>query len=729
MKTIYLPLAIATVITLFSGCSHSPVGVPGKEIILPAESGKSLPAGGFTALNGNWAAETTEVFVQKTEKSVIFEFVCYGNPEQLRWSEKKKDDDMTLFGGEHVELFLAPQGMKNGAKHYHIALNPSGSIYHAIKHDTTWNPEVICKTEIKKDHWRAVIEVPISLMEADGKTESLWNVNFCRTISKKGSSPEHTSWTGATNYHYIPTMGQLHFSGKEPSDHLRIFRCRTTEQQTLDLEFVKTGKTHAYLQIFDDGKLIDSKKITSDKEHRITINLSKGFVPLKDTKDISIYLLGPYRIPIQKFSGNVKFYQTPFLQLDRMEYSKESELICSAAVFPGKIIIKNDQEIFREINAVSQKTNVSLKDLEPGRYVLEYHTEGNWSSRVFFIAPETPQAVPELPENGKLSVKGNDLLLDGKPFFLLGISGTPKTFYPQQPDFTLNYGKGGRKNALPHRGFPGKRLVRKPVTGYAFHKNWENLVANYLQGLKKQKKLTWNLLCYEATLPVLTYDSAGDLQVAPNGCEFYREIYKMAKKELPEAVFSIHVDNILEAEEYVESCDVLEYACWNSSYHQSNMIRNFGTDFDHVRELAGEKPLIPWLGGTIPAPENRTAEEIRAGIYYTILKGGTGNIIHMGHGGMPEQRTRFWSMLSMLSREVESFYQDFKTWKEVELPLPENLIGKTVKGPNGEYLTVILNTTPAEIRGNIKLPGTGSAMMTFTPFEPRVIRFTPKPAK
>ena len=364
--------------------------------------------------------------------------------------------------------------------------------------------------------------------------------------------------------------------------------------------------------------------------------------------------------------------------------------------------------------------------MEPGRYVLEYSWEKNRTSRVFFIAPEKTVETPELPQKGKLAVNGKNLKFDGKPFYLLGISGGSETHFPVPPGFTLNYGKGFRKNALPYRGIPGRRYVRKPASGYAYFKNWESMVTNHFEKLKKEDKSSWNLLCYEASLSVLHTKPDGSLEVDPEGHLIYKKIYGMAKKIAPGSVFSIQVDNLDLLKNYTDCSDILEYAGWNSSYHRVNMIENFGKDFDFVRNLAPEKPLVVWLGGSIPNAKCRTAEEIRAGVYYTILKGGAGNIIHMGHGGIPKERTRFWSMLSMLQREVDSFFPELKTWKEINLKLPENIIGKAVAGPAGESLIVLLNLTDSELVKEIELPGIGKKTLTFTPFEPMVFRAKPQ---
>ena len=726
MKKFCFSLMTAAISLMSAGCFfyHEPVGVPGKEVILPAKAGKkSFPVGGFIAIGDRWASEQTEVFAERIDDKIKFEIVCYGKTSDLEWSDKKPDDDMTLFGGEHVELLIAPFGLNEDGIYYHFALNPAGSVYHAKRHDTEWNLDNVCKTEILEDRWVATFEIPVMAMTLDktGKTGNMWNVNFCRTIKKKGKEAEHTSWTGSSNFHDITTMGQLHFNKAPLADQLRIFQCKADAFGQLELNIRKAGKDHAYLQIYESGKYLTTMKLDGADSIEKTVRLKDDYVSLKGTKELSLYLLGPYRVPIQDFSANLVMYEKDFLVLDKMEYINTDEMTCNVLLSPGVAVIKNDTKEVRK-QEISDKTGkISLKDLEPGRYVLEYTSCGKRSSRVFFITKE--HKVPaELPAERKFTAKGKDLLLNGQPFFLLGISGGFKAHFPVNPGFTLAYGSGARKNAPAYKGIPGRRLVRKPVTGYAFTKNWEEQVQKHMDNLGKSKKGDWNLLCYEATLAVLHPDEKGNPEVDPKGYKIYKKIYRMAKKAAPEEIFAIQIDDLTKVEDYVDSCDVLEYASGRSSYNQTNMIDKLGEDFDFVRSVAKKKPLVLWLGGTIPNPVCRSAEEIRAGVYYTILKGGVGNIIHMGHTGMSATRTRFWSMLSMLPGEIDSFYADLKTWKETEIKLPKNLIGKAVAGPEGQLLLVVLNTSLREIQAEIELPGFEKEKLTFTPLEPRVIR-------
>ena len=208
---------------------------------------------------------------------------------------------------------------------------------------------------------------------------------------------------------------------------------------------------------------------------------------LKGQKRISLYLLDSRRIPLQNFTGNITS-DAVFLSLDKMEYIGEKEMLCKFFQVPGKIVIKDDKKVILTQDVTEKETKISLEGLKPGRYILDYSTQGKHSSRVFFITETPLKKVSEIPEKGKLSVKGNELLLDGKPFYLLGISGGSKTHYLHPAEFSLRYGNGYRKNALIYQGFPGKRLVWKPATGYAFYKNWKNMISTHLEKLKKAEK-------------------------------------------------------------------------------------------------------------------------------------------------------------------------------------------------------------------------------------------------
>ena len=216
------------------------MNIPSSDTVIDTQI---IPVRNFSSAK-NIAA--SKVYTELKGDTIKFEFVCYGNTDDLEWSAKKPTDDMTLFGGEHVELLIAPRGENDGGRYYHLALNPAGSLYDAKYRDTDWGMIGNTKTEIKKDRWIASFELKHMAFTLDktGATGSEWNINFCRTIKKKGKEAEHSSWTGSSDFHSIPTMGLLQFSGSEPTDHLRIFKCAQDKNGNLELEIGKTGKEY-----------------------------------------------------------------------------------------------------------------------------------------------------------------------------------------------------------------------------------------------------------------------------------------------------------------------------------------------------------------------------------------------------------------------------------------------------------------------------------------------------
>ena len=99
----------------------------------------------------------------------------------------------------------------------------------------------------------------------------------------------------------------------------------------------------------------------------------------------------------------------------------------------------------------------------------------------------------------------------------------------------------------------------------------------------------------------------------------------------------------------------------------------------------------------------------------------SGNIIHMGHGFLPPERSRLWSLLSGIHAEIESFYDAWTAGKEIPVKIPEPFIGKAVKTPSGETLLMVVNPSPNEVPFSCSLPGVPKDDR-FTGYEPKLYR-------
>ena len=124
---------------------------------------------------------------------------------------------------------------------------------------------------------------------------------------------------------------------------------------------------------------------------------------------------------------------------------------------------------------------------------------------------------------------------------------------------------------------------------------------------------------------------------------------------------------------------------------------------------------------TIPDPFCRTAEELRAGVYLAVLHDMAGVIFHMGHGHLPESRTRLWSLISGINAEIRSFYPAFRKGKA----LPNFVLEATpdlayAARRDGNRVTLIaVNLSGAENSFSLKTRG-GAVRGTLTPYEPRI---------
>lgn len=692
------------------------------QIVINNDSKNSV-AGGFLTLQNTWARYQTEVFAETSEQGLNFEFYCYGNVEEMVFSAKKADDDMTLFGSDHIELQLAPD-WKNSKKYYHFAVNPAGSVYHAEGHDTSWTPkDFTYSIEKLKDCYKIAVGVTWETLGVQGKPAdgTVWKGNFCRASKFIKSPVEFSSWTGAQSFHEINQMGNIVFgNGRNPV--LRVLKCNIAKDN-IETSAALNGSDGYIFQMFCNDELQVEKKLHNKSVINNKVSLKNKYIPLK-SKDKITFKLSENGSVVWEKTGFIINGTKEFISLDKFEYLKNSAMKINVASLPGDLIIKNDSKVFLQQKVSASPAVIELKDLPDGRYIVEYTSNNCRSSRVFFVINEAPFKAAPLPKNGKMTVNGRELLFDNKPFYLLGISGGSKTHFPYDPGFHLLYGKGARANAPAFQHFPGKSLIRKPVTSLAFNHNWQQQISQFLNRQSKYSGNYWRSICYEANIKVSFKEKDGSVKFPEDGYKVFGEIYAMAKKAMPNALFSIHVDNIAVSADYVDFCDVLEFASWRSSYHASDMLLNQGEDLDFVSRTAINKPFVMWLGGSIPNAYCRTAEEMRAGVYHTIIKGGVGNIIHMGHGGIPASRSRFWSMLSMLQREINDFYADFKNGTPYEFEFPYGFVGKAVVTTSGDLLLIILNKSAVEQSFEFDISGYGAGKITFTPFEPRVIKLS-----
>ncbi len=635
----------------------------------------------------------------------------------------KTGDEMSVFGGDVFEFSVAPAG-QDGA-YYHFAISPNSHCYTARKKDVSWEPKVRkINSSFKGNVWNLSLEVPFSDLQAKCPTNGeVWRVNLAKTL-RVGSKPETSSICGSHDFHDITSFAEVVFGVKPPNQQFRLaefqpdgkgrgsFLFRTDRDCTVTILFKEDGDHFSGKLSFVEGKALFTP-----------MKLVANVIPIKPCSLASIRIMDDDKTLFECEAGIGGNTLNNVLELEKFYCLLSDGHITASHNLPEKgttaSLYFNGKKVW-SLSDAPRKFNVPFS--KTGRYRLEARHEHSWTSRVFIVLAEPPHAKP-IPTREPLTISDGRLLRGGKPVFLFALSPTPKTFL--QFDNVLNckyHDKGVVENATTIGGFPGAtKLVYKPFTGryYKPHAQYVEDCVKYAEERVGKTDILWRLQ-YEASIPEVLTEADGRL-VPGDTLPMYNDVYKAVKKAVPSLIYSIHVDKTTSIAAFSKACDVFEVACYSSSYATA-MMPLLEKDMIRVKELVGErKPIIYWLGGTVPDNHSRIAEEIRAAVYLSVMEGFAGNIVHLGHGHLPEERTRLWSLLSGICHEIEEFYEEFATGEPI---LEDNnfIKKKAVRTKNGHILLLMLNTTPKEQEISTGFKDV-QINEVFTPYEPILYRF------
>ena len=713
----------------------------------------SAECGIFTTLRGEWSTcPASDVKLSYDDSGLIAEAVLR-LPEGSEFQRGGTgDDDMAVFSGEVFEWQIAPG--KTGNVYWHLALSPSGFLYSARKTDMSWNPSgLLKKNVIRGNEWTFRLEMPYRLIRAaKPRKGEIWRMNLARTARFNGKT-ETASFSGAANFHNPDQFAEVVFGKDVPEENSVLLRTVDTRKQPYILTFLSSRMPEQVKLDYYAGEQLAYSGTFRPRNGVLTaeIPIRIGYFPLKSAVPSRVELRDAATGRLIGNSAGIvatgnadsltldRFYYTPADGAIRFHHSMGKNTTLRLTGPQGEVfsapLQKESESIAFALPGISpQKKDVLT--LTPGRYVLELSNGKNRTSRVFFVLKNIPESKPAaMPQ--RLSVSGEQLQLNGNPVFLIGLSNTPKVFFQFGDAHNLRYEtRGVRKDAVQLAGIPGARLFYKPFTGRVYPPDDVYIAksADFVRKIKNNQPVFYRI-SYEAQIPKAV--TAADGTVTPGDTdELMLKTYHAVKQANPELVYSIQTDNPAKIASLSKACDVFEVALYSSSYAQ-NMLPNLQRDMASVRsELSGKKPVIYWLGGTIPDNQCRRAEEIRAGVYLSILNGFSGNIIHMGHGFLPETRTRLWSLLSGILYEIEAFYPQFAAGH----PLPGSwndgaIIAAARKLPSGEIMLIAVNTSAAEavyplrkdysirrLSGETVPDGTD----VFTPYEPKVYLLSKK---
>jgi len=569
----------------------------------------------------------------------------------------KKNDDERMFGGDTAEFFVST-APETGV-YRQVALNPSGLSYTAVKRDTSWEPRISANVVHGRDFWTASWSIPYREIGAERPVAGTrWRANFAATVPQGGGIRQSASWSGAKSFHDVSQMGEIRFEKK----------------QEPRLLFWEARKDRLTAKLYVPQSLAGSRAVCTVSDRKFParteggsrvwdIPLFEGEVCSKSVFPVEISLLSPEgKVLLDRSAAAAPPGGLDF-EPERFYCPAKMETLAWRHTFPlpAKLLLRDGNgKVLRETDAPA-RGKLALAGLAPGRYILELRSAKLHSVRLIKIVPGD-LTVPDIAPEERFSIRDGLFLLGERPVLPVGASHTPVSGLQADPVFDLNAGNiGACKNAVTFRSLGLYRFLRGKYISAHLHPGTEKIVAAGLAQKAPGNRLVLRL-AYEAQFPVTYGDPAARVRL--DGKKFYDSLYTFLKACRSDRLFSIHVCQWEKIPDYIGSCDIIEVASWKSGY-APDMMPDLVHYMRDIRRMAKTKPVVFWLGGSIPNGECRTAEELRAGVFCAMLTGLNGVIIHLGHGGVRPERSRLWSVISGVNAELREIYPEFVRGKEL----------------------------------------------------------------
>ena len=669
-------------------------------------------ASGFISTDNEWPARQTSAYIAVAGQYLYFAFKCQLSGSGKVKAGKYKKDSTKIFRDESVELFLAPETA--GKVYYHLAFNAVGSVYTAKcgeRRDTAWEPELKFASGSSQNNW--ILEGRLSLASVAAKNAfgTKWKINFCRNT--QSSIRQSSSWTGQHNFNDKGLMGNAEISRKifvdyslENLDSLTGLKLvlRNHQSRKAVCKVTTAENVRSYCIAPEKNEEIFAVLPSSACGKKLTLTINGDNFKYQKTALLYYY---------KKFSiiPDLYYLVSP---INKLGIKIDNQIKNSSAI-KIKLYFSGNKKALRKMELMASETacSINLKDLSCGRYVLSAQLfAGNGKKlaeddKLIFITKKVE--FPALPEKQDIRIGKTVFFMNGKPFFPFMISSAV-------PDmaacFNVKYGtKAVIKNA-PWRGTCGVpvKLRRTPITFREIpdEETVKNKIIDFIKKTSNEKYLYRNIQ-YEAQIPLFRPMKDG-LKALVNTLE-YRKIYALIKKNYPETLTSIQIERFERVKDFADCADIIETASRTSSYAR-NPTNNLAADIGNVRGRIGDKPLIWWLGASIPSPEDRTAEKIRASAYLALMNGVNGIIFHNGHGGVPASRTRLWSVFPNLASELEFLYpviQFGEKTADKNIQVKSSEVKFIVRRQKGDLFIIAINNSPSTVNGEFSLTSLNNA--------------------
>ncbi len=671
----------------------------------------SAEDGGFLATSGEVPEFPTKVFVAYDKEALTATVRGWIRDRNALTIKGAQDDPTRIFQGDVVELFLAPYSGSN--VYYQLAANPSGVLYQAKGADSNWRPQarIDCTTTVSADCWSATFTIPFRAFGL-GTPErgTRWRANFTRG----------QTWAPVADFHDVSQFGTLVFGESAP--HCSIDEL-TFRDGICSVKLVNAADTPISGTVAFDGEEGEAP-VRIDLPKRGDVFSAKkamrsSYVPHKNIRTVRLDAVTASGDPVLSVNAIIGGDMLDLLTLDRFYYAATNTEVKYAAprfASPAIEIVDDSGKAVYSVKDAPPTGVVPITNLPAGRFVFRIADATQQTECVFFTQSDRLFPAVTLSREQRL-VLGKDSPLT------LSVAEEGKAAVPVYPFIAE-----GREQMVLIPGCTSYGFVREPVVGYLFTGGTEKQVAlarGVINTMQKNPRVLYRM-SYEAQMGVLLKAEDGSIALREDGPGFYAMLYRDLKKAYPEQLFSIQIDGQQEQVRMAQNCDVFETAYWSSSYAQS-MIPNLDRDMSKTRREAGTKPVIFWLGGSLPNGKCRTAEELRAAVYLSVIRGMAGNVIHLGHGNIPKERTRVWTLINGIEAEIASFYPEFVAARPAD--------DKVAKGPSplefacalrqkdGAYILIAVNLSASRQSFSLAMKDGKTVSATFTPYEPRLFRF------
>ena len=623
----------------------------------------------------------------------------------------KGNDDARIFIRDTAEFLISTDPLSG--VYYHIGVNPENFCYTARKRDISWNPAVKTTVKKEKNAWIAEIIIPYKEINASYPREgTVWKMNLAATVPM-ADGKKSVSWSGAYDYHLIREMGTLRFR-REQVPHLAFWN---TGNNCFSAELhVPVKYADARVSCLIDGIEYPGKR--SGSCYLWKIPLTGDTVNGKDFHRIVISVTGRNNQILFQKHGIAKIQKRHTFELDSFYYKPAQKEIryTHDLPLPARILLRrsNGEIVF---HGSAEKKNGSIILPETGEYIFEISSGKVRTSRYLRVVP-ADFGVEKIAESSRFEIRSGTFILAEKPVFLIGASTAPQWHLQFSPAFNLRAGNGGnQKNSIHMPGTGLFKLERKPYTRYQLRPEArEKLFKRNLTSAGNRDVIR---LAYEGQIQITTGDDPRN-PVKIDNTAFFKSLYRQLKDKNPGTYFSLHTDRESFRESFAGIADVFEFASWHSSY-ALDMMLNIERDMGGAVYSAGGKPVIFWLGGSIPDGKCRTAEELRAAVYMAVVLNCRGVIFHMGHGGVKSSRRRLWSLISGITAEIQAFYPRFSAGTEAKdfvISCMGDFLYSARQNKDGICL-VIINRQGREQKLQMNTRN-GMLQDRFTAFEPKV---------